>query len=196
MPTPAAICTQALDNLIIGNRRYAAMRQVYPRQTLARRHTLLNGQEPFAVILSCSDSRVPSELIFDQGLGDLFIVRTAGHVINDLVIASIEFAVHALNVPLVMVLGHAQCGAVTSAITGHDMPGNIPHLIHSILPAVESVKDQHGDLLANAIRANSHLCAAHLTSASSVINEAVEQGQVLVVSAFYDLGTGNVEILE
>jgi carbonic anhydrase len=192
MPTPAE---EALEKLIVGNRRYAAMRQVHPRQTLARRDALMEGQHPFAVILSCSDSRVPSELIFDQGLGDLFIVRTAGHVINDLVIGSIEFAIYALGVPLVMVLGHSQCGAVSSAITLKPMPGNIAQLVLRIQPAVDSVRDEQGDLLENAIRANARLSATHITATSAVIYEAVQEYRVMVVPAVYNLSTGNVEIL-
>lgn len=195
MQTPAITSEQALEKLMEGNRRYAAMRQQYPRQTSAHRHALLDGQYPFAVILSCSDSRVPSELVFDQGLGDLFIVRTAGHVVNDLVLGSIEFAVHALHVPLVMVLGHSQCGAVTSAIAGQGMPGHITHLIETIQPAVTSVQNQEGDLLENAIRANARLSAAHITAASPVISQAVGEGRVRVVPAFYYLASGSVEIL-
>lgn len=99
---------QALKRLLIGNRRYSALRQVHPRQTGTHRQTLVEGQHPFAAILSCSDSRVPSELFFDQGLGDLFIVRTAGHTVNELVRASLEYAVFALHVPLLLVLGHAR----------------------------------------------------------------------------------------
>jgi carbonic anhydrase len=195
MQAPAAVCTEALEKLVAGNHRYAAMRQVHPRQTLAHRNTLVDGQHPFAVILSCSDSRVPSELIFDQGLGDLFIVRMAGHVVDDLVLASIEYAVYALEVPLVMVLGHAQCGAVASALTDKPMPGNIGQLVQHIHAAVESVRGQPGELLENAVRANSRLCAAQIMASSTVIQEAVQAGRVLVVPAFYDLSSGHVELL-
>lgn len=195
MQPPTERCEKALEKLMSGNRRYAAMRQVHPRQTSTHRHTLLEGQHPFAVILSCSDSRVPSELIFDQGLGDLFIVRTAGHVVNDLVIASIEYAVYALDVPLVMVVGHAQCGAVSSTINGGTPPGSIPHLVECIQPAVESVRDAEGDFLANAIRANSRLCASQIVAESAVIAKAVANGTLRVVPAFYDLATGSVELL-
>jgi carbonic anhydrase len=195
LQTPVITPTQALEKLMLGNRRYAAMRQIHPRQTSDHRNTLLEGQHPFAAILSCSDSRVPSELIFDQGLGDLFIVRTAGHAVNDLVLASIEFAVHALQVPLVMVLGHSQCGAVSSAIKGGAMPGNIARLVESFQPAVAAVQGHEGDMLENAIRANARLFAARIQATSTIIGEAVAQDRARVVPAFYDLSTGHVEVL-
>ena len=129
---------EALKRLLAGNSRYAAMRQQYPNQSTTHREQLVESQNPFAAILSCSDSRVPSELIFDQGLGDLFIVRTAGHVVNDLVIASIEYAVFALRVPLVMVVGHRNCGAVTSVVQGQALPGHMAQLAETLWPAPTS----------------------------------------------------------
>jgi carbonic anhydrase len=192
---PAMTGEQALEKLLAGNRRYAEMRQKHPHQSSERRHALLEGQHPFAVILSCSDSRVPSELIFDQGLGDLFIVRTAGHVMDDLIVASIEFAVHVLTVPLVIVLGHSQCGAVVSAVQGRVLPGKISRIVESIQPAVAAVQRQPGDLATNAIRANAQLTAQTLISTSPIIHEAVRQNRLLVVPAFYDLSTAEVEVL-
>jgi carbonic anhydrase len=194
VPTTAAP-TQALEALIAGNRRYAAAGQTHPRQTSDYRFTLLEGQNPFAAILSCSDSRVPSELIFDQGLGDLFIVRTAGHVINDIVLGSVEFAVHALKVPLVLVLAHTQCGAVASAVSDQPVPGHIGHVIKHLRVAVESVRGQQGDLVEHAIVANARLCAAYILESSPLIRQLVEQDRVHVVAACYDLATGYVEIL-
>lgn len=186
---------QALETLMAGNLRYAALRQEYPRQSSYHRAQVLEGQNPFAVILGCSDSRVPSELIFDQGLGDLFIVRTAGHVVDDIALASIEFAVHSLNVPLVMVLGHSQCGAVTAAVGSKRMPGAIPHLTVRIQPAIAAVSNAEGDPVTNVTQTHSRLTAAYITAASPVITQAVEAGTVRIVPAFYDLETGRVTVV-
>ncbi len=196
--TPNEILTadQALERLLVGNRRYIAMRQLHPRQSVVHRQHLVQGQHPFAAILSCSDSRVPSELIFDQGLGDLFIVRTAGHAVNDLVLASLEYAVFALRVPLVMVLGHAACGAVTSVMEAHQLPGHLPKLAASLKPALASIEAGAEDALERAIRANSLYAAAFLTENSLVFQEAIAKGHVKIVAAYYALNTGEVQILE
>jgi carbonic anhydrase len=186
---------QALDRLLIGNRRYASMRQLHPRQTVIDRQTLVDGQYPFAAIVSCSDSRVPSELIFDQGLGDLFIVRTAGHTINDLVLASIEYAVIVLHVPLVMVVGHAHCGAVGAVMGGGVLPGHLAELANCIRPALEEVDLSAHDALDRGIRANTRHTAARLLSQSQILADAVAANGALIVPAYYDLNTGEVELL-
>lgn len=188
-------CDEALQRLMIGNRRYVAMRQLHPRQNQVQRQAMLEGQHPFAVILSCSDSRVPSELLFDQGLGDLFIVRTAGHVISDVVIGSIEYAVLVLQVPLVVVMGHAQCGAVASTVKGGDLPGCIGSVADKIQPAVERVRRREGDLLVNAIKANARSAASELLDHSTIIAEAVQADQLKVVPAYFDLESSVVELL-
>jgi carbonic anhydrase len=187
--------TQALELLLIGNRRYVGMQQLYPRQTMGYRQRLVKGQRPFAAILSCSDSRVPSELIFDQGLGDLFIVRTAGHAVNELVLASLEYAIFALYVPLVMVLGHAQCGAITSVMEARELPGNLPQLMATLRPAVAGINLEAGDAIEQAVRANSRFTAAHLSTNSDVLGQALSADRLKIVPAYYDLGTGRVEIL-
>ena len=187
---------QALERLLVGNRRYAAMRQVHPRQTTIHRESLVEGQHPFAAILSCSDSRVPSELIFDQGLGDLFIVRTAGHAVNALVLASLEFAVFALHVPLVMVVGHGQCGAVAAVMKGQTLPGHLPQLVAELRPGIEAVEPGSDDALDRAIKANSRYIAREMVTISPVLNEAVRDGHIRIVPAFYDLVSGRVDVLE
>jgi carbonic anhydrase len=186
----------ALERLLVGNRRYAAMRQVHPRQTTIQRQTLVEGQHPFAAVLSCSDSRVPSELIFDQGLGDLFIVRTAGHAVNTLVLASLEYAVFALSVPLVMVLGHGGCGAVTAVMNAQTLPGHMPELADHLRPALESMPADASPSLEMAIQANSRYTAAYIRSESAILAEAVGQDRLRVVAAYYDLVTGRVIILD
>lgn len=144
----------ALEKLLAGNHRYVHQGQLHPRQTQMYREAAVMSQNPFAAILSCSDSRVPSELVFDQGLSDLFIVRTAGHVIDDLVIGSIEFAVHALGVPLIIVMGHTQCGAIKATIQGDELPGRIGSITDRLQTVVHNVRDHPGDTLINATHAN------------------------------------------
>lgn len=186
----------ALERLLVGNRRYAAMRQVHPRQTTLQRQILIEGQHPFAAVLSCSDSRVPSELVFDQGLGDLFIVRTAGHAVNELVLASLEYAVFALNVPLILVMGHGQCGAVTAVMNAQALPGHLPHLADHLRPALETIGTGGHESLEQAIRANSRYTAANMGARSPVLAEALSRDRIRIVAAYYDLGTGRVELLD
>lgn len=188
-------CEQALQRLLLGNGRYTAMRQLHPRQTTAQRQILIDGQYPFAAILSCSDSRVPSELVFDQGLGDLFIVRTAGHTVDDLVLASIEYAVHALEVPLVMVLGHASCGAVTAVMQGQTLPGHMHQLEQHLRPALHDIDTHQPDSVELAIRANARYTAAQIVGKSEILTAAVQQDRIGVVAAYYHLRTGEVEVL-
>ena len=187
---------EALNRLLAGNSRYAAMRQQYPNQSTTHREQLVESQNPFAAILSCSDSRVPSELIFDQGLGDLFIVRTAGHVVNDLVIASVEYAVFALRVPLVMVVGHRNCGAVTSVVQGQALPGHMAQLAETLWPALRQVDRKADDAVEVAIRENARFTAASLGNSSSVLAEALSNDQIRIVAAYYDLKSGVVSLLE
>lgn len=185
----------AIARLLAGNRRYVAMRQLHPRQTSEQRQTLLEGQHPIAAVLSCSDSRVPSELIFDQGLGDLFIVRTAGHAVNEVVLASVEFAVHVLKVPLVLVLGHAQCGAVSAAVSDKPLPGHMASLKTALRPAVDAALGMSGDPLDNAIRTHVRLTAQHLDADSAILGDAMAAGRIKITPAYYDLNTGSVELL-
>ncbi|PJF23344.1 MAG: hypothetical protein CUN56_01380 [Phototrophicales bacterium] len=186
---------KALKQLIEGNRRFAAMKQKHPHQTHAHRQELVEGQHPFAAILSCSDSRVPSEIVFDQGLGDLFIVRTAGHTIDDLVIASLEYAVFVLKVSLIMVVGHEQCGAVTAVLTGQELPGHLPALAHHLNPALESIDTQADHAIETAIKINSCYTARTLINHSEVLRQATEADQLRIVPAYYDLKTGVIELL-
>lgn len=187
---------QALDRLVDGNRRYTAMRQLHPHQSALHRATLVDGQYPFAAIFSCSDSRVPSEIVFDQGLGDLFIVRLAGHAVSDLAIASLEFAVYKLAVPLIVVLGHSQCGAVAGALADTQLPGGIGDLVSTIQPAVRQAHQMEGELLENAIKANSRLTVQILTDQSELLARAVAEDRLLIVPAYYSLDTGEISLLD
>jgi carbonic anhydrase len=132
---------------------------------------VVTGQHPFAVILTCSDSRVPPEVIFDQGIGDLFVIRNAGNIVDDVVIGSIEYAVEHLHTPLVIVLGHQQCGAVTAALKGGKATGHIASVIEKILPAVADARKQPGDSLLNAIDANVARMVNELRASHPVLAE-------------------------
>jgi carbonic anhydrase len=138
---------------------------------------------------------VPPELIFDQGLGDLFVIRVAGHVVDDAVLASVEFAVTMLYAPLVMVLGHTQCGAVEATISGGELPGSLSKLAAAIQPAVASAKEQPGDLVDNAIKTNANMTAVQLLTRSPLLKQAAADAQVKIVVALYKLDTGAVELL-
>ncbi|MEE3327454.1 MAG: carbonic anhydrase [Myxococcota bacterium] len=187
----------ALKELLAGNARYVARDAQIP-VTSPVREDLSWGQTPRAIILSCSDSRVPPEIIFDQYRGELFIVRVAGNFVNDDGLASMEYATAVLGTRLVVVLGHSQCGAVDATINyvkeGTPLPGHLPELIDAIKPAVEEVKGQPGNMLANAIAANAKLNAQKLASSTPLISKAVEKGQVKVVAGVYDLKSGKVDI--
>src|SRR5262245_22157340 len=149
-PTADAV----LAELKLGNEHHAAKRYDHPRQSAARQRELASGQHPHAAVLSCADSRVAPEIIFDQGLGDLFDVRVAGNIAGDAEVASIEYAAEHLNVPLVVVMGHQKCGAVTAAAEGGEASGHLPTLLQAIRPAVEKAAGLPGDRIDNAIRLN------------------------------------------
>jgi len=186
---------KALKELIAGNRRYVDSKQRHPNQTPRRRAELTNTQQPFAIILGCSDSRVPPEVIFDRGLGDLFVVRVAGNILDDVILGSIEYAADHLHTPLIMVLGHSKCGAVQAAIKGVNGEGHIACLTEAIQPALDEAKEQPGDLANNAAKANTNIVTEQLKCSKPVLSKLVSDGKLNVVPAFYDLDTGVVEIL-
>ena len=198
LPKGASTITgdQALQKLVAGNKRYVRIAFLHPDQTRKRRTQVATGQAPFAIVLSCSDSRVPPELVFDQGLGDLFIIRVAGNVVSNEVLGSIEYAAEHFGSPLVMVLGHERCGAVDATVQGGEAPGHIGSLVDAIKPAVEKVKGKPGDLLDNAVRANIELVADQLANSKPILSEFVHNGKLKVVGARYDLDTGVVEIIK
>ena len=187
---------QALQRLIEGNGRYMAGAATHPDQTTQRRAELANGQFPFAIVLTCSDSRVAPEIFLDQGLGDLFVIRNAGNILDDHVIGSIEYAVEHLHVPLVLVVGHEKCGAVSAALAGGEMPGHIRSVVEALEPAVEAAKNLPGDKVDNAVRANVQRVAEILTHVEPILQEALSHGKLRVVPARYDLATGRVEIFK
>ncbi|MGH9357217.1 MAG: carbonic anhydrase [Terriglobia bacterium] len=186
---------QALKKLETGNQRYVAGRMSNPNQTPECRARVAKGQHPFAIVLSCSDSRVPPEVIFDRGLGDLFTVRVAGNIAEPATTGSIEYAAEHLGSPLLVVLGHSRCGAVEAAVKSGEAPGRIADIIAAIRPAVQRVKGMPGDPVDNAVRANVRMVVEQLKSAQPVLSHLVEEGRLKIVGAYYDLDTGKVEIL-
>ncbi len=188
----------ALERLMRGNARYVegvAMRHDFKGE----REALAGGQNPFAAILSCADSRIAPEYAFDAARGDLFVVRVAGNFANDDMIASLEYGVAVLNVPLIMVLGHGSCGAVDATVKavkdGTQFPGHLPSLISAITPAVKAVLDAPGDLLANAIKENVVLNVHALSTATPILRKAVDEKKLRVVGAIYNLATGKVDLV-
>jgi carbonic anhydrase len=182
----------ALRRLIDGNERYVTENYAAVDVGIERREELSEGQAPFAVIVCCSDSRVPPEIVFDQGLGDLFVVRTAGEVVDDIALGSVEYAVEYLDVKLIVVLGHEDCGAVKAAVEGTYQPGYIELIIEAIEPAVEKAKTQKGDLLYNAIQNNIDLNLCRI-KASQLIWEAMLTDTLKIIGAIYDIHDGRVE---
>lgn len=185
----------ALQRLVEGNQRFVAMKLAHPDLSVERRVEVAKGQHPSAIILTCADSRVPPELVFDQGLGDLFVVRVAGNVLNDHVIGSIEYAAEHLHAPLVMVLGHERCGAVDAAIKGGEAPGKIGSLLEALQPAVQAAKGMPGDMLDNVVKLNAKRGSAHLNASEPILGHLVHSGELEIVGARYDLDTGKVEVL-
>ena len=196
---PIRDSTSALRELLEGNARYVAAKLTYRDQTPERRAEVAVAQHPFAVIFGCSDSRVPAEIVFDQGLGDLFVVRVAGPVLDDAVLGSLEFAALELKVPLILVLGHERCGAVTATLTALDNgtlpPGHMSHLVDSISPAVKRARGRPGDALDNAVRANVELVVEKLRTSRQVLAGQVSSGKLRIVGARYDLETGRVDVI-
>lgn len=194
---PVMTSEEAFQRLVEGNKRFVSAAMSHPNQTPARRADVTGGQTPFAVILGCADSRIPPEIIFDQGIGDLFVIRVAGNTARESgVLGSIEYAVEHLGTPLVVVLGHEKCGAVTAAVNtvvnnAHE-PGNIGHLVESIVPAVEMARGEPGDLLENAIRANVALAVGQLRSSEPFLARFAQEGRGKIVGAYYRLESGEV----
>jgi carbonic anhydrase len=193
----------ALDRLQRGNRRFASKSGRGGLASLRRREALVAGQSPFAVILSCSDSRVPAELVFDCGLGELFVVRVAGNVVVPALVGSVEFAVSTFGTQLVVVMGHTNCGAVTAALQmcdGHPPSSpNVAELVDRIAPAIRSVsRSKHRplrDILPDAIRANVRASADALLRESEILRTRTDAGELMVVAAEYALETGEVVFL-
>lgn len=204
MPAHAMSARDALQRLREGNRRFAAgLRSLEVLASHARRADLLGGQQPFAIVLGCSDSRVPAEIIFDQGLGDLFVIRVAGNVVAPSQVGSVEFAAAKFGTPLVVVLGHSRCGAIEATIEELQQPAgtrsrNLRSIVNRVRPSVEALlaTDLRRDpdaLMREAVRANVRASVDHLRHGSEILEELVATSGLRIVGAEYSLETGLVE---
>lgn len=191
----AVTADEALKMLMEGNERFVSGKPRSRAGDVARRAELAQSQAPYAVIVCCSDSRVGPELVFDSGLGDLFVIRTAGEVFADPGYGSIEYAVEHLHSPLVVVVGHERCGAVSAAVAGGDAPGHIASIVKALQPAVQATKGQPGDAIENAVKENVRELVAKLQSTGPILSEFVHEGKLKIVGACYDLDSGKVEML-
>jgi len=182
----------ALGRLMAGNKRFVAGKMTAHEHDLAiLKQNTVEKQEPFAAVLSCADSRVPVELVFDESIGHIFVTRIAGNVITPEIVASLEYGAAALGTKALLVMGHAGCGAVKATIQGKELPGQISALFPHIQPAV----DQAGDNLEAAIKAHARIQAALLRESSTVISALVKEGKLKVAAAYYDIANGTVMLL-
>jgi len=198
---------EALERLREGNRRFlAGVRSGDTLSSGARRDELAEGQEPFAIILGCSDSRVPAEIVFDQGLGDLFVIRVAGNIVAPSQIGSVEFAAGKFGTPLVVVLGHSRCGAVLATLDELRMPTeiqspNLRSIVDRVRPSVEALLAAEPTrdtdrLVRDAVRANVHVSVNHLRHGSEILEQLVRKERLLIVGAEYSLETGVVDFFD
>ncbi|MGB8170705.1 MAG: carbonic anhydrase, partial [Chthoniobacteraceae bacterium] len=193
-PTPNPLWQRLLE----GNARFVAGQLQHPHQDAARRSEVATGQQPFAVVIGCSDSRTSPEILFDQGLGDLFVVRLAGNIVDDAALGSVEFAVASLGARLIVVLGHEKCGAVKATVEtvngGARPPGHIGDIVDAIRPAALVAAPRAGDPVENAIGENVREVVARLQQASPVLAPFLKSGELQVVGARYDLAAGQVQL--
>jgi len=194
---------EALALLKEGNARFVAMKSEHPGENSVRREeTAVNGQKPFAIVLGCADSRVPVEVIFDRGIGDIFTVRVAGNIaVDSSVIGSLEYAAGHLHAPLLVILGHTQCGAVGSVVSGEKLEGSLRDIQAQLEPVVKEVKLEYPDLrdrelTTEAVKRNAFQVERDLRSESEEIRDLATQGALTIVPAIYDVKTGKVDWLE
>ena len=188
--------TDVLELLLTGNKRFITGKLEHPNHCEESRKGLVDGQEPMAVVLTCADSRVPPVDVFDQGLGDIFVVRVAGNLINDQILGSIEYAVAHLHTPLVMVMGHSCCGAVHAVAQGVKLHGHIASLTPPIDAALKKTKGMEGDWGDNATKELAINTAGKIRDSEPIVADLVKEGKVIVVAAYYDLSTGVVSLLQ
>lgn len=185
----------ALKKLMDGNKRYVNDRFIHPDQSIEHRIEVAKEQHPFAILLGCSDSRVPPEVIFDQGIGDLFVIRVAGNCLDDVVIGSVEYAVAHLGVQLLLVLGHDKCGAIDAAIKHSESRDHISNIIHLLKPAIKRAKGSSGDLVDDVVKTNVELVVTQLKSSQPILTEFLKTRKLKIVGALYHLDSGVVDII-
>lgn len=190
-PSPDA----ALKRLMEGNQRFVQHKANHPDQSEARIKELAQAQHPFATLLTCADSRVAAEILFDEGLGDLFDIRVAGNIVTPEVLGSLEYAVDILGTPLIMVLGHERCGAVTAAVQGKHLSGHINSFVKAIKPAIANIEGTSDDLVNNAVVANVRYQIEKLKQNSSILSQKLLDNKLKIVGGRYDLDTGEVSLI-
>jgi len=191
---------ESLQKLMDGNKRYVDGKFATKDVGDSRRKDLGKGQKPFAIVVTCSDSRVPPEILFDQGLGDIFVIRVAGNVVEPIEIGSIEYGAEHLNSPLIVILGHTKCGAVKATLEAKGEPeGNIGAIVKKILPAVEAAKKKGGsqdEMLETAIHENMKNVYNDLMTKSTIIPHLVQEGKLKIVAGEYNIETGKVALID
>lgn len=185
----------ALKRLMDGNQRFMHQLSIHPDQSQSRLKEVAQGQYPFAALLSCADSRVAPEILFDEGMGDLFDIRVAGNIVTPEVLGSLEYAVDILGTPLIMVLGHERCGAVTAAVQGKRLSGHINSFVKAIKPAIADLEGTSDDLVDNAVVANVRYQIEKLKQNSSILSQKLLDNKLKIVGGRYDLDTGEVSLI-
>lgn len=192
--------SESITKLLDGNKRFVSGSLAQKDLGDAKRKELAKGQKPFAIVLTCSDSRVAPEILFDQGIGDIFVVRVAGNVVDRIAIGSIEYAAEHLNSPLLIVLGHEKCGAVAATLEAKGAPeGNIGAILRKIMPAANAAKKKGGtkdEILEAAIKENVKNTSKDIMKKSAIVRHLVHEGKLKIVAGEYSLQTGNVEMIE
>ncbi|MCX7834706.1 MAG: carbonic anhydrase [bacterium] len=186
---------QSFENLMKGNQRFLSNQLMYPNQTIEYRNQLVNGAKPFATILTCSDSRVPPELIFDCGFGDLFVIRNAGNVLDDHAIGSIEFGVDTFRIPLLVVMGHTGCAAVRAAIEGLHFPDHRNHIMHTLSAVALEYHNLQINHFDTALELNVRKTVQLLKQCKPTIQSVFEKGSLGILGAIYEIETGRVRFL-
>ena len=187
---------KVLDGLMEGNERFRTGAAQHPRAAVDHRKTLVRGQAPLAIVVGCSDSRVPPEILFDAGVGDLFVIRVAGNVLGRDALGSLEYAVEHLEAPLLVVLGHSDCGAVSAVVNGAFSSPSLAGIADAIRPAVDATEGLPGEWVDLAARENVRRIVQDLPSTSTIVGDAVAVQRLTLVPAYYDLRTGAVHVLD
>ncbi|MBL1210182.1 carbonic anhydrase [Geminocystis sp. GBBB08] len=185
---------KALQLLLEGNQRFINNKPINVNRSLTRIQEVAKGQKPFAILLSCADSRVPVEILFDRGFGDIFVVRNAGNIVTAEEAGSIEFGSLVLGAKVILVLGHGSCGAVKAAVDGNPVPGSIQSVLDSIKPALDTLKPEDKKDLSTAIKANVKRQVENLKK-SSIITQLINENKLKIVGGYYDLNTAKVSLI-